>query len=411
MNSPRHTSRSICVLQAAAVVLGLTSSALAQPTDGPDSRPAGVPPSAAGTATAPPGKKSWADRITPDLRTFLYYRLDLGEGSELDNEFGVARAYIGGRAMLTDHIEIRLTVDSKARIQTAENREGAYGVYLKYAYIKAIDVGVKGLWFKLGQAGYQGITKIEELWQYRFLGPVLLDREKYSGSAFLGLSAGYKPPSGHLDLQLSVVNGEGYGAPEENAAKDLQLSALVRPFAHSEGFAGGFVLGSNNILGSYGDFSADDLRLRTGGFAGLATDRYVLLLEINYVRDPTTVAARRAARVAGGPTPLASSISAQTTGVLGAGYGWLDLGLFNPFLNGIRLVARGDIADPDLAQDDDQHYFLLAGLGYSFSPKLQVLLNTQWTLFFPHSGYDTGTGRYPEVPAQGGLLLQVEAKL
>jgi len=152
--------------------------------------------------------KSWTDYIKPDLKAFLYYKLDASDGKNLQNEFGVGRAYFGAKVTPTKHFMFRITMDGKARLSTAKvsddeqtvdvfdkngevmgsttipgqttsTSKGAYSVYLKYAYLEAKDVGTKGLYFRLGQGGFIGVTELEKYWGYRYQGSMILDREKY----------------------------------------------------------------------------------------------------------------------------------------------------------------------------------------------------------------------------------------
>ena len=365
-------------------------------------------------------KKPWTDYIKPDLKAFLYYKLDAtnekGKDRDFVNEFGVARAYLGAKIYPADHFMFRITLDAKARIKTAEgesdtktvgvtddqgnvigqaeiptteveNSQGAYYVYLKYAYLEAYDVFTKGLYFRLGQGGFIGITQLEDYWTYRYQGPMILDREKYMSSTYIGFSVGYKAPSEIVNIQLSAVNGEGYSHPERQKSKDGQLALFFRPWAKSNGFLHSLIVGGAAVYGKYDEVDGTDRRLRAGGALGFADKLFCLFGEANFVQDPTSEAAKRAKEVAGMETPLAIRASDLTNGFLAAAYGWIDFGLFADSVKGLRIVGRYDYADPNVNFSGDHHDRITAGIGYVFNKYFQLLTDAEMTFFGNRAGY------------------------
>ncbi|RJO63468.1 MAG: hypothetical protein C4523_20180 [Myxococcales bacterium] len=409
----------------------------------PDAQTAqpGIPGGGAPDAKPEPIKKekTWSDYITPDLKGFVYYKLDATDGKDLANEFGVGRAYVGAKIKPADHFLLRLTLDAKARVTTAkgksgtetvevkddegnvigtaevpttevENTEGAYDVYLKYAYIEAYDVGVKGLTFRLGQAGFLGINEVEDYWTYRLQGPILLDAEKYMSSADLGLSIGYNSPDGLVKLHATVVNGEGYGRSETGKSKDGQLALFFRPGAKQSGFLHSLVIGAHATYGKYDLDKGADRRLRAGGLLGMADAKYCLFTEAYYVQDPTSERVKEEKKIIGVDSPLTQRTDELTSGLLAAVYGWLDFGLFASAVDGLRLVGRYDYVDPNLDFSSDQRQRFVAGVGYVFNKYVQILADGQFTVYGGKAGYDQDKAAYLQPTTEKLALLQMEAK-
>ncbi len=100
-----------------------------------------------------------------------------------------------------------------ARLRTDIGNEtnGKYDVFVKNAYIQATVS--PALVIRAGSADLPWIPFVEDLYGYRYVENVLVDRTKYGTSADWGLHAGGKLGGGVASYALSVVNGRGYGDP------------------------------------------------------------------------------------------------------------------------------------------------------------------------------------------------------
>ncbi len=75
------------------------------------------------------------------------------------------------------------------------------------------------------------IPELERGFRFRELGADGLERQQLLAPADLGASLRGFLPGGHGFVGVAVTNGEGYTSRELNAGKNVDVTALVRPFA------------------------------------------------------------------------------------------------------------------------------------------------------------------------------------
>jgi hypothetical protein len=73
------------------------------------------------------------------------------------------------------------------------------------------------------------ISYVEDIYPYRFQGPLFFDREGLLVSADAGIAARGAFPSDYGDVVVGVFNGEGYNHSDANDQKALQARISVRP--------------------------------------------------------------------------------------------------------------------------------------------------------------------------------------
>ncbi len=159
------------------------------------------------------------------------------------NTFEIGRAYLNFTGNLSRLISFRITPDVTREQGTGTSLNGSYVYRLKYAYGQFnLDEAIgRGAWVRLGSEPTPYINYMEDIYRYRFQGPIFVDREGVPPSpgsgpqqGFLvssdaGLSAHYSLPADYGDVHLGVYNGDGYNNFESNDQKSVQLRATVRP--------------------------------------------------------------------------------------------------------------------------------------------------------------------------------------
>jgi hypothetical protein len=148
------------------------------------------------------------------------------------SSFSVTRAYINLFGSISRVISGRVTADIVRDTNAADSALVGSSVYrLKYAYLQfALDDWIgKGGWLRFGLQNTPYITYVEDVYRYRFQGPLFVDREGLLVSSDAGISARGVFPSDYGDIVAGVFNGEGYNHSEVNDQKALQVRASLRP--------------------------------------------------------------------------------------------------------------------------------------------------------------------------------------
>ncbi len=151
------------------------------------------------------------------------------------NAFNVARSYINVTGSLSRVIAFRFTPDIAQETGTGSALNGSLTFRVKYAYLQTnLDRWLSpGAWARFGMQGTGYVNFAEDLYRYRFQGPIMVDREGYLLSSDAGVAFHYNLPSDYGDIQVGVYNGETYKRLEVNDQKALQIRGTVRPFAKS----------------------------------------------------------------------------------------------------------------------------------------------------------------------------------
>lgn len=162
------------------------------------------------------------------------------------NAFNLTRAYINVTGQINHLISFRITPDV-VRVGPVKVNDsnvdvpgltGTLTYRLKYAFgqfnFDDFDqtVGVlqwKGSWIRLGMQQTPLIDYLEQIYRYRYVGPVFADREGYLTSSDLGASGHFNAPGNFGDIHIGYYNGEGYTRPELNQTKAFMVRGTLRP--------------------------------------------------------------------------------------------------------------------------------------------------------------------------------------
>jgi hypothetical protein len=134
----------------------------------------------------------------------------------------VKRFYLGVNHNFDDIWSVNVTSDFNYVSNDSETQ-----VYIKKAYLQAkLSDALVG---RLGSADLPWVPFVEDLYGYRFVENVIVDRLKFGTSADWGLHAGGKVSDGMFNYAVSVVNGAGYKNPTRSKSMDVEARAGFMP--------------------------------------------------------------------------------------------------------------------------------------------------------------------------------------
>ena len=147
------------------------------------------------------------------------------------SSFNITRAYLNITGNLNHRIAFRITPDISRETGSGPSLTGSQIFRLKYAYaqLNLDDWTTKGSWVRFGVHQTPYIDYTEQIYRYRFQGPIMVDRLGLLVASDAGLSGHYSFAGNYGDVQGGFFNGEGYSKAEANDEKALQLRASVRP--------------------------------------------------------------------------------------------------------------------------------------------------------------------------------------
>ena len=166
------------------------------------------------------------------------------------SQFNVSRSYINITGNISHVIAFRVTPDIVRVTDASGTLSGNSTFRLKYAFVQfnLDDWMTRGSWVRFGAQQTPIIDYVENIYRYRFQGPVFYENANGAGalvSADFGASFHYNLPSNYGDIHVGVYNGEGTngiagnnasnatgaGAADANDQKAVQIRGTLRPFA------------------------------------------------------------------------------------------------------------------------------------------------------------------------------------
>ncbi len=258
-------------------------------------------------------------------------------------------------------------------------------IFIKKAYLQAklSDAFVA----RLGSADLPWVPFVEDLYGYRYVENVLVDRLKFGTSADWGLHAGGKFMDGKVSYAVSLINGAGYKNPTRSKSVDAEGRLAFVPIKGLT-LAAGFYTGK---LGKDVEGSATPARHTANRFTALAA----------YVAPKFRVGAEYF---------TADDWNQVTAAATDKSDGYSGWGAFN-FTDKVSAFARYDEAKPkkDLTPAlKDQYY----NVGVAYKPRKNIDI----AFVYKHDKVENGTfatsngtiggvadGKYDEV----GLWAQV----
>lgn len=327
--------------------------------------PAAAQAPAAAPAAAPPA--------VPNVRVsnlaYMQYSTSLSDSIGHANNFDVTRAYITVLGKFENGVSTRITAD------IYRPADGTLNYRIKYAYA-AWNPNAGAYTLKLGAIHTPWLDWEEALWDYRFQGPMAVDRAGYMVSSDLGAGVDGNYGMDHVNFQATVVNGEGYTKPGGDKGKDIQARASVRLMPTNDSTrVGGLRL---TAYGQYGKLTGGGPRNRWIGLVSYRSKMLTLAGEAAATKD----------RLASG---------ANADGRVLSAYGVAHFGV-TPW----AFIARVDHVDPNKNLANDAVTTLIVGPSYQIAKPLRVLLDLD------HSSYQQAVLTQAQQAAKTRLMLQAQ---
>jgi hypothetical protein len=134
----------------------------------------------------------------------------------------VKRFYVGIGHTFDDVWSANVTTDFNY-----VSNDGETQVFIKKAYLQAkLSDAFIG---RLGSADLPWVPMVEDLYGFRFVENVIIDRLKFGTSADWGLHGGGKFSDGIVNYAVSVVNGAGYKNPTRSSSMDVEARVGFMP--------------------------------------------------------------------------------------------------------------------------------------------------------------------------------------
>ncbi len=311
-------------------------------------------------------------------RVFGSWSLNMTEGADSYNKFGLDRSYITAKSKISEYTSAVVTFDLKEKNSDVDN---GYYIILKYGYLDwqpEFASGYLNVILGLQSVKYIGFAD-NNVWKRRYIIRTVGDFNKFRSSADLGATFNFKlgEQGKWGEAALSVFNGASYSdVVEKNKQKDINLFLALKPFTDdpewgNSALAGQFYSGTQNI--AFGDsLEGEDYGRKIFSIAGsLAnSDRFDLGVDLNW----------------------------QT---LGQGQGIADLSQFahsfiaslhlrkfvgeNSLLRTLNFFGRYDAFDYNTEIDDDGHSMYIIGMECAPSKNIKASLNYR-TIDYQESG-------------------------
>jgi hypothetical protein len=147
------------------------------------------------------------------------------------SSFNISRAYLNLTGSVNHFITFRITPDIARETGSGSSLSGSQTFRLKYAFAQVAldDWTTHGSWVRLGVQQTPYVDYTENIYRYRWQGPIFADREGFITSSDAAISGHWNFPNGYGDIHAGYYNGEGYSKAEANNEKAIQVRASVRP--------------------------------------------------------------------------------------------------------------------------------------------------------------------------------------
>ncbi|NQV40986.1 MAG: hypothetical protein HQ506_01420 [Candidatus Marinimicrobia bacterium] len=285
----------------------------------------------------------YAEDMKINSDTHFHYSFEDTE----NNAFQISRAYFSIQKKVSDQISYKF--------QTNVGSGGAtdYTVYLKNAKLDYKTAFGK---FTFGLQGMNMFKVQEATWGYRFIEKSVMDKNKYSSSADLGI--GWEKKFGVLAPSVLITNGTGYKKVEDDQYKKLSLRLLYGESKLKKGLNAGVVVSTESE-----DYVTTTATTETGstfvlgGFGGFATGGLRAGAEFTMKSD---------------------NMETDKSGQLLSVYGNYKV---NSKLSGF---GRFDLVDPDTDTDGDGYNYLILGL--NFQPEKVFYIAPNMKMKMPETG-------------------------
>jgi hypothetical protein len=284
--------------------------------------------------------KTYLDFTYRDNKDDGTHLADKGSGTSFD----LKRFYLTVDHVFDDVWAARLRTDA------GNETNGKFEVFVKNAYVQATVS--PALVLRAGSVDLPWIPFVEDLYGFRYVENVLVDRTKFGTSADWGLHAGGKFQDGLVAYALSVVNGRGYGDPTRTQGPTVAGRVSVVPLK-------GLTLAVDGEVGTLGQ-----------RVVGTATPRNATRFDalVAWVDGPVRVGAS-AFQAGNYDKSIVTSDTAPTDKAQGAS-AWVSYA-FDP----ITVFGRADYVQPKKDTNPDlKDLYFDAGVAYKAAKPIDIAL-------------------------------------
>ena len=246
------------------------------------------------------------------------------------NAFNINRAYLTWANDVNESVSYKVTYD-----MGSNDSGSAHTAFLKIAMVKwKTNLGN----MMIGMQGMNMFKTMENTWGHRFIAKMPMDTYKYSASADLGI--GLSRSFGPISTSALITNGGGYKKAESDSHKKLSIHAVYgeSKLNKKDGFNGGLSFSTE----PYDDSLKTENTNVLGLFAGYAGNGFRGGFEID------------------------TKTRKDESGNIISAYGTFKLS------DKFSILARLDMADPDLESEKDGTQAVIAGIHFSANKGLTI---------------------------------------
>ncbi len=324
-----------------------------------------------------------ASETTVKGRLYAHWMMDMTDGAESANEFGLSRTYIKLKSKLSERTSVNITAD----LRNINGYDG-YGVIIKYGFFDwKPSFGNDKVSFRFGLQPTFYISYINKYWGHRYVSKTASDLAHFLPPSDLGFSMSYYLSDGNNPCKIGIafLNGTSYTDVEElNKNKDINIFAHIKPLRNNEDFAksslfGQFYMGTQNEVIADPE-EASDWKNQIFSVAG----NLVYRKTFNFGTDFNF---RTLGQGAG-----TDDLKERTMSFFGTLY-FEELVANSPGLRTLSLFGRFDITDPDTDTEDDGNSLLIFGLECSPVKGFKAAINYR-NLSYQEDGKDSESFLY-----------------
>lgn len=156
---------------------------------------------------------------------FADFYTGIGQGSN-PSAFEIKRAYLGYEFNLGGNFSSKIQLDIGSPDDVSN-----YSLLRRFAYFKDayLQYEKNGLNIKFGIIPLQQYKMQENIWAHRYIAKTILDEHGLGSSADLGASLNYVVTS-ILELDFTLINGEGYSNLQTDYSYKAGLGATLKPW-------------------------------------------------------------------------------------------------------------------------------------------------------------------------------------
>ena len=285
--------------------------------------------------------------------SYFQYSINKIGTSEESRGFELTRAYLTYENIISDKLSYKFQSDM-------QNNGDAYYMYIKNANVDLTLL--EGTKLVIGLQGMNMFTIQEKTWGNRFISKSAMDENEWEHSADLGI--GLSQSYGDISGSILFTNGDGYKSIANDSNEKISILGAYgeKRLDKNDGFNGGGVY-SMLTYDAMIDSSAADIETSNGGtaqviglFGGFSGYGVRVGFDYNLGTDLNV-----------------DGYGASST--LMSFYGNYSI----PFVEGLSIMGRYDLLDPDAGVTSDDKQMISAGLIYRCTDELIVSPNMFYT--------------------------------